>query len=272
MTDLAVRHLTIDVAALDMPLQWMGGDAFRTQLFNAMSMLFPTGEQYFIDAVREALPLLADAELRETVRRFIGQESTHSRLHSVFNERLERQGLRNIVQPVIAWRIRMGERFDVRSKLAIAMAYEHFTATFSDAVLAHAGGRGDWLDGTSEPMRVLWTWHAAEECEHRAVVYDVYRALGGGYAARVAWFLYVSLLFALDSTIQTTANLYRTGRLFHPATWVQGLRHLFGRDGVAARTLPAWFAYLRPSFSPHDGGETETARRWLEQHAAWFRA
>ena len=52
MTELVVRRLLID---LETPLarHWCGGDAFRTALFNALSMSFPVGEQFFIDAVRD---------------------------------------------------------------------------------------------------------------------------------------------------------------------------------------------------------------------------
>ncbi|PWC38366.1 metal-dependent hydrolase [Azospirillum sp. TSO22-1] len=267
MSNLTVRRPAIDVAQLEMPPQWLGGEAFRTQLFNALSMMFPVGEQYFIDAARAGLPLIDDPAIAEDVRRFIGQEATHSALHRTFNARLEAQGLRNRVEPIIAWRIRISERIGPLNKLAVAMAYEHFTATFGDAVLGGAG----WLDGASEPMRVLWTWHAVEESEHRAVIFDVYRAAGGGYGRRVAWFLYVTLLFALDTTVQTLSNLHRSGALFRRATWRQGLRFLFGRRGLLAESVWAWLAYFRPGFSPWDQADTEAPRVWLERHAAWFR-
>src|SRR3989344_3584686 len=51
MTELVVRRLLID---LETPFDrhWCGGDAFRTAFFNALSMSFPVGEQFFIDAVK----------------------------------------------------------------------------------------------------------------------------------------------------------------------------------------------------------------------------
>lgn len=52
MTELVVRRLLIDLAQ-PMAQHWCGGDAFRTALFNALSMSFPMGEQFFIDAVRD---------------------------------------------------------------------------------------------------------------------------------------------------------------------------------------------------------------------------
>jgi len=48
MSEPVVRRLLID---LDTPpdRHWCGGDAFRTAWFNALSMSFPSGEQFFID-------------------------------------------------------------------------------------------------------------------------------------------------------------------------------------------------------------------------------
>ena len=54
MTDLVVRRLLIDLNT-PFPARWNGGDAFRSALFNALSMSFPVGEQYFIDSVRAGL-------------------------------------------------------------------------------------------------------------------------------------------------------------------------------------------------------------------------
>jgi hypothetical protein len=48
----------------------------------------PFGEQFFIDAVRDAvatLPPEVQEKHRADVRGFIGQEATHRRIHSLFN-------------------------------------------------------------------------------------------------------------------------------------------------------------------------------------------
>lgn len=78
MTDLVVRRLLIDMEA---PIlrHWCAGDAFRTALFNALSMSFPVGEQFFIDSVRngfKALPSDRQERFRTEVQGFIGQEAT----------------------------------------------------------------------------------------------------------------------------------------------------------------------------------------------------
>ena len=61
MTEYVVRRLLID---LEQPFErlWNGGDAFRTAFFNALSMSFPVGEQFFIDSVRAGVDVLPPAE------------------------------------------------------------------------------------------------------------------------------------------------------------------------------------------------------------------
>src|SRR5436190_3225187 len=59
-----VRRLWVD---LERPFarRWNGGDAFRSAYFNALSMSFPVGEQFFIDSVRagaQALPAARRAD------------------------------------------------------------------------------------------------------------------------------------------------------------------------------------------------------------------
>ena len=94
MTDLVVRRLLID---LETPFarHWNGGDAFRTAWFNALSMSFPVGEQFFIDSVKMGLKALPD-DRREAmageIQGFIGQEATHRRIHALFNDQPQAQG------------------------------------------------------------------------------------------------------------------------------------------------------------------------------------
>src|SRR3954469_10939964 len=80
---LPVRRLRVDLSRGFDPL-WNGGDAFRTHYLNALSMSFPVGEQFFIDAVRKGVSLLPEAEQARwapELRGFVGQEATHRFLH-----------------------------------------------------------------------------------------------------------------------------------------------------------------------------------------------
>ena len=262
---------------------WNGGDAFLTAFCNALSMSFPVGEQFFIDAVRNGAKQLGDSAehqaLRETVRGFIGQEATHRHLHGLYNAHLESQGLINHWGPRAARRLEIGRRqmFSTSSKghlheLAITAAYEHFTAIFGDLTLESVGQEGDWFAHADEPLQTLWRWHAAEESEHKSVAFDLYVALGGNHAWRMRWFNYVLVQFALDTLRQTVNNLWHDGTLFKPSTWASGFRFVFGRHGLVRRIAAPLRAYRRRDFHPTQVGSPDLAAQWLEGHADRWRA
>ena len=60
MSELAVRKLLVDLTT-PFEKRWCGGDAFKSAFFNALSMSFPVGEQFFIDSVREGAKQMDDA-------------------------------------------------------------------------------------------------------------------------------------------------------------------------------------------------------------------
>jgi hypothetical protein len=260
MTDLVVRRLLVDMQA-PIARHWCDGDAFRTAFFNALSMSFPVGEQFFIDSVRrgmKSLPEDQQARFEVEVRGFIGQEATHRRLHSLYNEHLERQGLENRWAPATQARLNQLADADVRHWLAITAANEHFTAILAEWLLTHPDSVG-----TADPrLATLWLWHSAEEAEHRCTAFDLYRAAGGDETWRQRWFTRISLIFVGDVLRQTAHNLRRDGTLWKASTWVSGARFLFGRRGLVRSTFKAWRDYRRPDFHPNQHDDT-ASRQWL---------
>lgn len=267
MTGLVVRRLLVD---LDAPVarHWCGGDPFRTALFNALSMSFPVGEQFFIDSVRKGLAALDPARRRAfevEARGFVGQEATHRRVHALFNAHLARQGLRNDWEVRASKRLALLEGADPRHWLAITAANEHFTAILADWLL-----RNPQVFADTEPrLRTMWLWHSAEESEHRSTAFDLYRALGGDHAWRIRWFRRITTIFVGDTLRQTLSNLRRDGTLWRWRTWRSAAGFLFGRRGLVRRTCAPWRAYLRRDFHPRAlGGEVGEA--WLRDNpAAW---
>lgn len=276
MTQLTVRKLDVDLSE-GFDRHWHGGDAFRSQYYNALSMSFPVGEQSFIDAVREGLPLLPDtpdhAALRADAAQFIGQEATHRHVHGLYNDQLEKQGLVNRWHHWATKRIEYGRTHKVGPLhlLAITAAYEHCTAVFADGTLRY----GSWFDEAEPRMRTLWRWHAAEETEHRAVAFDLYQALGGNHRWRVRWYFYVLVLFALDATRQTVLNLWRDGTLFKLGTWWSAARFLLGRDGMVWRCTLPLLQYFRRDFHPDQEylqpAAQALAGEWLQANAGSYR-
>ncbi len=274
-SELTVRRLLVDLRT-PLAARWHRND-FLTQYFNALSMSFPVGEQFFIDSVRGALPMLAQQpehlQLRRDILQFIGQEAAHRQIHALYNAQLETQGLVNKWQHWALRRQARAMRLGMHPKnlLAVTCAYEHLTATLAHQTLQHA----DALEGAEERMQTMWRWHASEEIEHRSVAFDLYQAVGGNHRKRVQWYLFVLLTMALEATAQTVLNLKHSGKLWRLGTWRDGLAFFLGRQGLVWRSMPALLRYLRRDFHPqqgeHGSDSAEMAQRWLTENASQWR-
>lgn len=269
--NLTIRRLDVHLSG-GFERHWFGGDAFRTAYFNALSMSFPLGEQLFIDSVKAAAALLPDAPGYDGLRRqcldFSAQEATHRFVHAKYNAVLEKQGLKNHVEPRIWARYKKYEHvLNARHHLAITAAYEHFTAVFAHTTLAYPAT----MASATPEMRKLWCWHALEETEHKAVAFELYHALKGNYRWRVRWFLFVSVQFVLDTARQTVNNLWHDGTLFKPSTWWNAAKFLLGRPsrggGWLWQTVPPLLAYLKPSFHPWQHDNRALAQDYAQAHA-----
>lgn len=275
MTELTVRRLLIDLEA-PVARHWNGGDAFRTAFFNALSMSFPRGEQFFIDALRDGvktLPESARQRLAPELRGFVGQEATHRRIHALFNAQIEKHGLQNRWEARIERRLRQLERLPpamaVKAAVAATAATEHFTAIFADWLLREPA----LLAGTEARLQTLWIWHACEELEHRSTALEVYRAMGGAERMRRHLMRFVTVHFLCDLALQTTRNLQRDGTLWRWHTWRSGWATVFGARGMLRQLWKPWRHYFGASFHPAGPGTASDApaRQWLAEHAAQFR-
>ena len=268
MTDLVVRRLLVDLAA-PMPARWNGDDAFRSAFFNALSMSFPVGEQYFMDSVRAGLKALPDEKrqaLTTEVQGFVGQEATHRRIHALFNGHLEKLGFDNGLARRAAKRIRDNVHLDVRLHVAATAATEHLTAIFAEWMFRHP----EALQGAEPRLQTLWMWHSAEEAEHCSTAFDLYKALGGNERWRLSLLRYVTITFAADITRQTIRNLWHDKALFRRSTWRSAAQLLFAKDGMVRGSVAQWRAYKSPEFHPRQQ-DTTPALQWLQDNTAQYR-
>ena len=139
MSQLTIRRLLIDLAE-PFERRWNGGDAFSSAFFNALSMSFPVGEQFFIDSVRnvvKSMPAETQNRFASDLAGFVGQEATHRRLHSLYNQHLLDQGYPNHWESRVIERLKRFEGKDLRHPLAVTAANEHFTAILAEHLLSH---------------------------------------------------------------------------------------------------------------------------------------
>jgi predicted metal-dependent hydrolase len=227
---------------------WFGGDAFQTHLMHALSLTFPEGERFFMDAVRHYAPRLESPALRHEVSRFLAQEGMHGRAHDLFNEWVRALGndttwIEDHVKRDLA-RARKHRR--PRERLAVTCALEHFTAILAELLLDD-----DELRASMEPeVRRLWTWHAIEETEHKAVAFDTYLAVGGTYRMRVATMLVTTLMF-LAHVLRYQARLMRGDPgAGGTRAILRGWKRMWISPGILRPVIPAYLDYFRPGFHP----------------------
>jgi uncharacterized protein len=267
MTDLVVRKLLVDLTT-PFAKRWNGGDAFRSAFFNALSMSFPLGEQYFIDSVRnglKTLPAQQQQTLAVEVQGFVGQEATHRRIHALFNGHLQTQGFDNALERRATKRLKTNAHRDPRIHVAATAATEHLTALFADWMLRHP----EALEGAEPRLRTLWLWHSAEESEHRSTAFDVYRAMGGNEVWRLRLFSYITTTFLMDIGRQTVRNLWHDGSLFRWSTWRSAYQLLLAKDGMFRGNYAGWKAYKASTFHPRQTDD-RMAHQWLRDHSDQF--
>ncbi len=267
---IAARNVAFDWSQV--PLHYLPGEPVATQFFNVMHLALPAGERAMSAALSEALPDIDDARLREAVIGFIGQESVHAAAHEgAALDLLRAQGV-----PVDRVLDRMALLADrllsdhgltgrarrewLHERLALYAAMEHVTSVIGQSFLTNRH-----LDAMDPTMLDLLRWHGAEEVEHRAVVFDAYQYLDGGYLRRLRTGLVASVILA-GTLVVTMRYLVRNDpspqRSRHPV-----LNYL---SATARGVIPGLHLllyeipkYLRPDFHPDLSGGMDDAVRYL---------
>lgn len=259
-TDIHVMPTRRDLK-FDLPAgrigDWHPAGRQVSHFFNAMSLFFPDGERFFIHSVRNYREHIRDPDLNRAVTAFIGQEAMHSREHSDCNDLLDQAGLpaSRLVQRVQILLARVKQRMPPRYQLAITIALEHLTAIMANSVLQDPRV----LAGAEPAYAQLWHWHALEETEHKAVAFDVWKAVTRptlfNYLLRCLTLISASVVFWLllivfHRQIVNADPLARTER----GGLRKVLRFQWLSPGPLRHALRDWFDYFRPGFHPwmHD--------------------
>lgn len=244
---LEVRNLKFDVSD-EVPRYWHGGRRAVTLFMNNLSIFFPAGERFFIAAVKAHAGQLKDPLLLEQTRAFCAQEGIHSREHVRYNDMLRRQGYPVEAMEQRVERLLAGatKRTTARGRLAATCALEHFTALLAHFLLSN----DRLLEGAHPVMAALWRWHAAEENEHKAVAYDVYRQTGGGYIERALAMIFATVIFWAKVFEHQVRLMWADGILFSPREWFDLFRFLFIDPGGLTSLFWPYWDYYRPSFHP----------------------
>jgi len=241
-----------------------GGDLINSHVAAGLSAVFPDGEDFFVRSVRHFREQITDPELKRQVAGFIGQEAMHGREHRAFNERLAELGyptkrVERLTKRALALRWRL---MSPLSNLATTAALEHFTATLAEMLLSNEEARELFGD---EHVKHLFLWHALEECEHKAVAFDVYKAVGGSERMRRITMNAITAFFLMGMTAQVVMSLLRDKSTYRPGRLRRSWRK-FRRSPMMQRELWAQLRdYNRVGFHPDDHDTAALVDQWRSE-------
>jgi predicted metal-dependent hydrolase len=259
--DRSVRTRRIAFGYESLPKHFVDGDIVMSHVMAILSATFPKGEQFFVDSVRNYRQEIDDEALRQQVAGFIGQETMHGREHDRLNELLHHLGYpTRFVDRATGMVLGAIHRRAPKSvQLAFTAAAEHFTSVLAEQLLAD-----DPFDGQEVPeeLRSLFRWHALEECEHKAVAYDVYQDRVGSEVIRLLVMdVTTAILVAVAATsIASCVLTDRSAR--NPIRFGASLLNLRNSPFARKKLLLRIAEYHRPGFHPDDRDTEQLVERW----------
>src|SRR3954453_1258734 len=258
------RRISFEESLRDLPKHFADdGDLVLSHVAASLSAVFPDGEDFFVRSVRNFRGEIEDPELKRQVAGFIGQEAMHGREHRAFNERLDELGYpTKPVERFTKWGLETRERLlPPKANLAATAALEHFTATLAELVLRSEETRD--LFGHDE-VRNLFLWHALEESEHKAVAFDVYKAVGGTERMRVMTMKMLRYGFVIGMAFQVTVAVLSDRETYRPGKLRRSWKK-FRRSPIVSKALWEQLKdYDRPDFHPDDSDTNDLVAHWRQ--------
>jgi len=256
---------------------WSAGSNAATQVANAVNLLFPAGERFFIRSVRHYLDRVSPERKAEVIG-FFGQESRHADAHEKLFDTLREQGydIDSILERYEHLAYEYIEKASPHAlRLAVTVALEHFTAILAEDALTT-----DELSHADPEIRRLLERHAVEELEHKAVAFDVLKEVAPSYALRISGIVLATLTLGGFWLWATHLLLKQEGSSLRQASReLSELRKLGeregkldkGKKGLAPKSVATGVfmrgivEYLRPSFHPMDRDHRELIAKTLER-------
>lgn len=256
------RPVCIDFPA-DTSRYWFNNSPFISHFFDAFSTTLPVGEDLFIFSLRQLRDKVDDPVLQKQISGFIGQEAFHSREHAKYNQLIREWGydLDKMDRSIQRGTRIIRARLSPIQALAVTLSCEHITSILSAALL-----RDDLMAQADPNVRALWQWHAVEEIEHKAVAWDVYRYLGGTYRTRVICMNLAIMMLGIRISARTLHMLRKDKLLFNVGVWREGLRFLWGRQGLLRKLRRDFLDFYKRSFHPWDHQTLPLTEAWKKHY------
>jgi predicted metal-dependent hydrolase len=225
---------------------------------NAVSLIMPFAEPYFVRSVRSAISQL-DGTDRTTAEEYLRQELQHHVQHRRFNQivtghypRLTR--IEGWMRRTYGWFSRTRSQ---RFNLAFAAGSETIAFTLARWTEHHL----DELFTGAEPVpSTLFLWHLAEEVEHKSAAFDVYEAIDGSRLRYLVAMVMSFVILAWFTGISALAMMHADRRLHHPVSWFRLLKWGLSFAWVG---LPTLVVSALPGHHPSDFTDPIWMSSWL---------
>lgn len=240
------------------------GDLLMSHVLAVLSGVFPDGEDYFVRSVRHFRSEITDPVLKRQVAGFIGQEAIHGREHRALNDRLAKLGystkrIERFTRKGLAIR---GRVFTPTANLAATAALEHFTATLAEVILSN--DTAQHMIGAPEIRDVL-LWHALEESEHKAVAFDVFKAIGAAERTRRWTMNFTTVVFLGGMSLQAVVSMLGDRATYQPGVLRASARRMKANPFFRREVWRNLRDYNRADFHPDDHDTEALLDEWRER-------
>ena len=258
------RDVKFDFSNADMG-NWHGDGPAVSHFLNALSVVFPDGERFFIESVRNFRNQVTDPELKTAITAFIGQEAMHGREHESWNRHYFEHVPGAIkVDDFAKSRLKRWQKWLPKTtQLAMTIGAEHITAVLGDFILRNP----EFLEGHGKTPShaefvAMLGWHAMEETEHKAVAFDVWNSVmrntPRAYVERSFGLLFMLAAYAPVINQLVIEGLKVERERTGTAPDLVPLRsYLSGKKGLFRRIALPVLSYFKPGFHPWDDDNRE---------------
>lgn len=262
------RNINFDLSNINIR-DWHEEGHFVSQFHNALSILFPDGERFFIKAVRDHqkdIEKMIEKEnnieqknklkdLLKDTKIFIGQEAMHGREHEEYNNLLDKNGypsekITKFLNKLLNF---SKKKYSRKTQLEMTIALEHYTAILAFELLERFE-KAKKEGKTFSSIEKLWMWHALEEHEHKHVAYDTYYAIYPknikNHISRSSTMIWLSAIFFAHTTYNFLALLEKDKSLLDKKEWQHFINYTVGKNGFFRNITDNFLCYFKYDFHP----------------------
>lgn len=231
----------------EIPRLWVQNSSVKTQFVNGINLFIGEFESFMVRTLRSHLPALHDPAFRQQMSGFIGQELSHSHVHTCYNQTLRQQGYRfeGYLKFTQFFFQQVMNRLGPNLGLAITAGFEHVTASLAEIMLEFNA-----LEDAHPTLKSVWEWHAAEELEHQALAFECLQIRDRRYGLRCLGAL-LGLAIVLGFSLSGMILLLVQDPGWRRWKTVSDAIDLFiTGDRLLPRCLQRLLPYFKPNFQP----------------------